>query len=141
MFKRTLKKAVMGSLGRRSEKSYAHGDIGEWDVSRRLHQLKREWDTDRFIEVEAGSLVLLGSLLAFSRGKKFALLPGLVSGMLLLHAFSRWYPWKPVLRRFGVRSQRDIAIEEYALKAVRGDFEEIDAGRDQVNSAMLAARV
>jgi hypothetical protein len=52
----------------------------------------------------------------------------------------------PVLRRLGVRTMDEINEERYALKALRGDFESVDAvtglsgDSRRVMEAMAAAR-
>ena len=45
----------------------------------------------------------------------------------------------PIFRRLGFRTQPEIARERYALKAVRGDFENVPAGRRGADQALNAA--
>ena len=58
---------------------------------------------------------------------------------------SRAGPPVPILRRLGVRTAREIDIERYALKALRGDFGPLGPGageRDtRASHAMQAARL
>jgi hypothetical protein len=48
-----------------------------------------------------------------------------VQGFFMQHALSGWCPPLPVLRRLGFRTQYEIEQERYALKALRGDFQEL----------------
>jgi hypothetical protein len=93
-------------------------------TERRLAELDREWDTDRAVEAEAAltGLIALG-LGAFVRAH-FLAVPAVVAGAVLLHATTRRYPLMPLFRRLGLRSAREIARERYALKALRGDFDD-----------------
>jgi hypothetical protein len=60
----------------------------------------------------------------FSR--KFFLVPAIVTGFLLQHAWQGWCPPIPLFRRVGVRTAAEIEAERYALKALRGDFQGVE---------------
>ena len=68
-----------------------------------------------------------------------------MSFFLLQHAVQGWCPPVPFFRRRGVRTAREIEIERYALKALRGDFGPIfPSVRDrdtQASHALQAARL
>jgi hypothetical protein len=53
---------------------------------------------------------------------KFFLIPCLVLPFLFQHAIQGWCPPIPILRRRGIRTRREIDLEKYAIKALRGDF-------------------
>ena len=91
-------------------------------TERRLHELDREWDTDRAVEAEAAAMGLLGLALGAFGRKALLAMPAVVAGAVLVQALTGRYPWMPVFRRLGLRSAREIARERYALKALRGDF-------------------
>lgn len=55
---------------------------------------------------------------------------------LAQHGLQGWCPPIPVFRRLEVRTDREIARERYALKALRGDFDDRPA-----KDALSAARV
>ncbi len=59
-----------------------------------------------------------------------AVLPIVVAGFLLQHAVSGWCPPVPLLRRAGVRTTREINQERFALKALRGDFNDLAASEN-----------
>jgi hypothetical protein len=48
----------------------------------------------------------------------------------------------PIFRRVGVRTRDEINREKYALKALRGDFEEVDSMRrpEEVEDALEAVK-
>lgn len=117
---------------------------GEAAIQRRLDELDAEWDTERMLEANASALVLAGLGLGTWVDRRFYLLPAIVAGFLLQHALQGWCPPLPVLRRLGVRTQSEIEMERYALKALRGDFRETEkitgeAGA-QVREAMEAVQ-
>lgn len=79
---------------------------------------------ERTLEANAASLMVAGVLLTVAVNLRFLLIPAVVGGFLLQHALQGWCPPVPVFRRFGTRTQSEIDLERYALKALRGDFEE-----------------
>jgi hypothetical protein len=117
---------------------------GRQAIDRRLAELDREWDIERLLEANASTLVVVGCALGAFVSRKFFVLPALVGGFLLQHAIQGWCPPVPVFRRLGVRTQREIDEERFALKALRGDFEQIQhepaTMRLDSQQAMMAAR-
>jgi hypothetical protein len=95
------------------------------EINERLQELDREWDIERTLEANAASLSLAGLLLGATVNRKFFLFPAVVSGFLLQHALQGWCPPLPLFRSFGVRTQSEIELERYALKALRGDFYDV----------------
>jgi len=96
-------------------------------INQRLVQLEQEWDIERYLEVNASSIAFLGCVLALtSRKKRWLVLPILVTGFLLQHGLQGWCPPLPLLRWMGVRTRREIDSEKIALKALRGDFDNMD---------------
>lgn len=117
---------------------------GRAAIEQRLVELDAEWDIERLLETNAASVVLVTSLLGLTVNRKFLLLPPLVGGFLLQHAILGWCPPVPLFRRLGFRTADEIAEERYALKALRGDFVEVEASVDEpatlVEGALAAAR-
>jgi hypothetical protein len=91
-------------------------------ISRRIDELDREWDMERYLEMNASGLALIGTLLGLFVNKKFFAIPCIVLPFLFQHSVQGWCPPVPVLRRRGVRTRKEIDAEKYALKALRGDF-------------------
>lgn len=94
-------------------------------IERRLRQLDEEWDVERTIEANASTILLLGLGLGAFVNRRFYLLPAAVAGFLLQHAVQGWCPPIPILRRLGFRTQTEIEEERYALKLLRGDFDDV----------------
>jgi hypothetical protein len=90
-------------------------------IEERLDEIEREWDIERILETHASSLVLIGLALGATVDKKWFLLSGAAAGFFLLHAIQGWYPPLEILRRWGVRTQREIDEERTVLKLRRGD--------------------
>jgi hypothetical protein len=104
----------------------------------RIRELDQEWDIERWLQANAAGLSLGGVVLGAARGKRWLLVPAFVLPLLLLHAFQGWCPPLPLLRRFGVRTRREIDSEKFALKVLRGDFEGIPAIMDETLRAVEA---
>jgi hypothetical protein len=115
------------------------GAAGPEAIERRLAELEREWDIERTLETNAAALTLVGAGLSLLVDRRFALLPLVVGGFLLQHAVQGWCPPIPVFRRLGIRTQSEIHHERYALKALRGDFREVQSGDELAPSHALAA--
>ena len=92
-------------------------------ISERIAELDNEWDIERVLEANASGIILLSIVLSILRGRKWLVLSLAVSGFLLRHALEGWCPPVPLLRRWGVRTRLEIEQERYALKVLRGDFD------------------
>ena len=106
-------------------------------IDRRLHELDQEWDIERCVETMAPTFTLLGLGLGITVDKKWLLLPLVVQTFFLQHALQGWCPPIPLLRRFGVRTMAEIDQERNALKALRGDYHDIQRGASR--KALAAA--
>jgi hypothetical protein len=94
-------------------------------LERRLHELQQEWDIERVLQLNASLIAGLGVVLGAGADRRFLLLPTTVFGFLLQHALQGWCPPIPVFRRLGIRTQREIERERHAIKAMRGDFDQL----------------
>ncbi len=101
-------------------------------ITQRIQELEKEWSIERLLETNASTLALTGIVLAATVNKKWLWLSGGVLGFLLLHGIQGWCPPVPALRRLGVRTRGEIDKEKYALKLLRGDFDEVD--REKLSS-------
>jgi hypothetical protein len=109
-------------------------------ITKRLCALDAEWDIGRAIEVGGSGLAFAGMALGARGNRSWFLLSALATACLLQHAFQRWCPPVPVLRRLGFRTAGEIEYERRALKALRGDFAGIDAAADPITRAASALR-
>jgi hypothetical protein len=98
-------------------------------LSRHIEALDREWDVERYLQMNAGLVSLSGIVLGAVASRRFLVLPAAVFAFFLQHATQGWCPPLPVFRRMGVRTRREINKEKYALKALRGDFAQVYAER------------
>ena len=97
------------------------------EIDHRLEELDREWDIERVLEANAASFSLLGLTLGLTLDRRWLALPVGVAAFLLQHAVQGWCPPVPIFRRLGIRTVGEIDQERDALKALRGDFENIAA--------------
>ncbi len=117
------------------ERILLYADKSPDEISRRISELEMEWDIERWLECNAAALAFGGMALSLVGGRKWLLLPSLVLPMLFTHAVGGWCPPVPLLRRLGVRTQREIDAEIYALRLLRGDF---DGGASPAQRALRA---
>lgn len=103
---------------------------GKAAIDARITELDREWDIERTLEMNAAAFALTGTILGSLINKKWLILPVVVAAFLGQHALQGWCPPLPVLRRMGVRTRAEIDREKYALKALRGDFEDVKDSPD-----------
>lgn len=92
------------------------------DITDRINELDREWDIERVLELNASSLAFIGTFLGATTNKKWLLLPVAVLPFLFQHAIQGWCPPITIFRRMGIRTRKEIDLEKYALKFIRGDF-------------------
>ena len=112
---------------------YAHKSSEE--ITRRINELEQEWDIERWLECNASTLAFGGVVMSLLGGRKWLLVPAVVLPMLFYHAVQGWCPPVPLFRRLGIRTRREIAAEIYALRLLRGDFDQSD---DPVERAVRA---
>jgi hypothetical protein len=101
---------------------YAQRGVDE--ITDRIKELDREWDMERLLETNASALAFTGLVLGMTHSKKWLIVPGIVLPFLFQHAVQGWCPPVPVFRRLGVRTREEIDREKYALKVLRGDFDQ-----------------
>ena len=135
---------VNEQIRRETERRIAYYAARPDQIDRRLAELDEEWDVERLIETEAPTMTLAGIALGALLGRKWLVLPLFAQSMVLLHALQGFYPLLPLFRRMGVRTNREIATERYALKAIRGDFRQVPEtagdGRERADQAVQAAQ-
>lgn len=94
-------------------------------INARLEELDREWDIERVLGTNASTLALAGVVLGAAFDRRWLLLSGGVLGFLFMHSTQGWCPPLPAFRRAGVRTKDEINRERFALKHLRGDFDEL----------------
>jgi len=108
-------------------------------ISQRIEEIEREWDIERVLQTNASSLALTGVVLAAKFTPRWLVLSGTVLGFLFLHGLQGWCPPLPLLRRMGVRTCHEIQRERFALKFLRGDFNDVIRDGSQASSDQLLA--
>jgi hypothetical protein len=104
-----------------------YGSLSHRDITRRLEELRNEWDIEKLLEVNAAALSLTGLVLSKLVDRSWLILPGIVAAFLLQHGIQGWCPPVPLFRAMGFRTRQEISEEVYALKVLRGDLEGISA--------------
>ncbi len=132
--------AVNRQIRREAEERIGYFATHPADIPTRLRELDREWDIERTLEANASTLAFTGVVLGATVDKRWLALPALVLTFLFQHAVQGWCPPVPVLRRLGFRTASEIEQERYALKALRGDFTEVQHAGDKAAAVMEAAR-
>ncbi len=118
---------VLEKIERQLERNIRyHGSRSEAEITTRIAELDNEWSIERYLDTNGSILALTGALLGLTVSRKWLLLSAAVGGFLLKHAVSGWCPPLPLLRRLGVRTRSELDREKFALKALRGDFKNID---------------
>jgi hypothetical protein len=99
-------------------------NAGEEAIRAHIGTLEREWSVERYLQTNASLLAFTGVALGAVVSPRFLAVPAVVFGFLFQHATQGWCPPLPIFRRMGVRTRREINRERYALKALRGDFDD-----------------
>jgi hypothetical protein len=126
-------RSIRKDMERRLALFEAHPEL----IEERLRELDSEWDVERVIETEGATTTLVGLFLG-AMSRRWLALPLFAQGMMAVHAVDGFYPLLPLLRRAGVRTQREIGEERQALRALRGDFRPLEGERDPRRRAELA---
>ncbi|MCG6568432.1 DUF2892 domain-containing protein [Tessaracoccus sp. ZS01] len=108
-------------------------------ITQHIKDLDRAWDVERVLEANASTLMLISLGLARLHSRQWLWLAAAVPSFLLQHAIQGWCPPIEVFRRLNVRTRKEIEVERTALKALRGDFADLNfEGLDPVSAARAA---
>lgn len=110
----------------------------DYEISKRIRQLDDEWDIGRHVETRAAVISIIGLVLGLSKSRKWFILPLIATTFLLQYAIQGWAPPIPLLRRFGIRTKQEIDVETYALKTLRGDFDEVSSEESRAGNVAEA---
>ena len=100
------------------------------EISQRIRELDKEWDIERVLDLGMSALALSGIASSLVINRYSIILPMLLLLFFIWHALEGWCPPIPLLRHFKVRTRPEIDREKYALKAIRGDFDDLSASMD-----------
>lgn len=107
-----------------------YSDLSEKVINKRIKKLEREWDIERLLEINLSTLALTGILLSLVKHRSWIVLPTVALGFFAQHAIQGWCPPLPVFRFFKFRTRNEINQEMHALKALRGDYEDIKSAEE-----------
>ena len=115
-------KLIMDEKVKEDIRKYA--EQGRDAIDNRIRELDSSWDMERTLQLNA-ALLVLGGILLYRNNKKWAILSIFATAILAQQAFmGNCRPFK-FLSFFGMRSRKEIDKEKFALKALRGDFDNI----------------
>jgi hypothetical protein len=132
---------VNREIGRRLEANIFYYARHPEEIEERLRELDEEWDIERTLET-TWSAISLGGFFLGMMARRYSIIGAAAAGFMMQHAAQGWCPPSPLFRRMGVRTSREINIERYALKALRGDFKNIDMNANpgqKAEQAIMAA--
>jgi hypothetical protein len=110
-------------------------------LAARIQELDREWDLERILETGAGTLALTGVLMSGLKSRRWLLVSASILTLLLQHSLTRTSPLSDALRAFGVRTRREIDAEKYAMRMLRGDFDNLKSVSEETHRAIEALRL
>jgi hypothetical protein len=94
-------------------------------LDRRLAQLDHEWELERALGTVTGAAALAGVILAATVHAWWLGLTAAAIALQLSQTVLGRSPLAGLFRRLGLRSHGEIEQERYALKALRGDFQQV----------------
>jgi hypothetical protein len=122
-----------------TEKNIAYYMMHPHLIDDRLRELDEEWDVERSLETCSASFSLIGLGLGIIRSRKWFAVPIIVQSFFLQHALQGWCPPLAICRALGFRTRDEIAVERYALKAIRGDFAGVKRSKSADPTQVLQA--
>jgi len=108
-------------------------------IEDRIRELRCEWSVERFLQLNVAAIGLTTALLAVTRNRKWGIATCAGLGFFLLHATEGFDPPLPLLRQLGIRTRSEIDREIYALKVIRGDFEDVRPLEQKSESPEISA--
>lgn len=107
---------VNEKIDRKIEESIRYyANTNKFEIHKRLRELKRELGIERTLEINAAVFSLTGLILGTALGKKWFVFPAMVTTFILQHALRGWSVPMAILRRFGLRTEKEIERETVGL--------------------------
>jgi hypothetical protein len=113
-------------------------------ISERIKELTREWSIERYLQINVAAVGLTTAALAVGKDRRWGIATCAGLAFFLFHAVEGFDTPLPLMRKAGLRSRAEIDREIYALKILRGDFDEVfesdhEAGRVEAALAAVGA--
>lgn len=102
-------------------------------ISARIRELQCEWSIERYLQINVAVVGLTTAALAAASDRRWGCATCAGLAFFLFHALEGFDPPLPLLRARGIRTRAEIDCEIYALKVLRGDFDNVAAARDEVS--------
>ncbi len=96
------------------------------EITGRIAEIEKEWSIERWIELNSSTIAFVGLILGAFVNKYWLFLPGIVLPFLFLHGLQGWCPPIPIMRKYHIRTRREMDWEKFSLKFLRGDFDRVD---------------
>lgn len=112
-----------------------YSDLSEQEITERIKKLDEEWDIEHLLEVKMSALAITGIILSACGNRKWLTLPAAVLGFSAQHAFQGWCPPVKLLRSLKVRTRNELDQEKHALKALRGDYDNLQSPESAFKAA------
>jgi hypothetical protein len=103
-----------------------YGSLGRQGIDERIRALEDEWDVERAVTVGLSGAGVAGLVIGLLGSRVWRLLAWVSLPLLFLFGQHKWKPSEGILKAMGLRSRKEIQDEKYALKALRGDFRDVD---------------
>jgi hypothetical protein len=103
-----------------------YGSLGKEGIDERIRALDDEWDVERAVTVFLSGAGLAGLIVGLVGSRIWRLLAWIALPLIFLHGQDKWKPSEGILKSLGLRSRKEIQDEKYALKALRGDFRNVE---------------
>jgi hypothetical protein len=84
-------------------------------IQQRIYDLDNEWHIEKILELGTSGLAITGILLSLAAGKKWLLLTVISSLLLAQHALKGWCPPYSLLRKYMIRTRKEIEKEKHGL--------------------------
>lgn len=110
-------------------------------ITERIDELRREWSIERYLQINVAVVGVSTAALAATRDRRWGVATCAGLAFFLYHAVEGFDPPIPALRKIGIRTRAEIDREVYALKILRGDFDDVIAADDptlRVDTALAA---
>jgi hypothetical protein len=102
-----------------------YSSLSDEEISERIRRLDREWDIERVLGTNMSVLAITGVILSQVKDRRWLVLPATVLGFYTQHSLQGWCPPLTLLRMLKIRTRNEINQEKHALKAIRGDYEDV----------------
>lgn len=106
-----------------------YSNLSNNEISKRIRELDNEWDIERVLQVNMSALAISGLALSI-KNRAWLALPSVVLGFFAQHSLQGWCPPVPLFRYLKVRTRKEIEEEKHALKALRGDYYDIQSAEE-----------